>query len=474
MNRRPPQSRFRQAFLVAALSTSACDQSALALTERGSAVTDYSLSAIDHQPHTIAARVSFQYPHSYHNVIFGADATNDFRIEKVESGSHAYDPPRLRVTYGGQSRTYVDQNGFTEFILGFEADRWYDLAVTVDSSNVVRVYIDGTQAGVEEDGPLVLPLGTWASGNLTFGEGATVDFSRQFYGLIDDVRIWERALTGAEVEALAAGTLPADPPTRSWAFDAPANLPTMLGNATVEVLTGSEDWSELQPTPQHAPLQLPLEGDLYVVQGVDSPAGDSHRGYAAFALDLVNHAGPTRGMDVLAMAPGTVVFVRTGSPDDVANQTVPGCTPCATGQTPVPGALAECVYLPNAVVIDHGNGLFTESIHFIPGSTPSSVQVGSTVQTGDVLGQVGKSGTGGDHLHFGVASKVTLPSGPNPSPSIGLDVPVPGGCGYYPAVRNYGIVTRAFVFDAYERWTGTAWEVMQQTTPSAGDVIGEL
>ena len=140
----------------------------------------------------------------------------------------------------------------------------------------------------------------------------------------------------------------------------------------------------------------------------------------------------------------------------------------------MPGAERGCNYLPNVVIVDHGNGLLTEYVHLMPGSIPASIQVGTVVQTGDVLGHVGRSGTAGNHLHFGVASAVTFPAGPNPSPSIGVDVPVPGGCGYYPAVRRYDIVTRAFVFDTYRRLTGDAWEVLEQETPAQGEVIQAL
>lgn len=462
------------ALLLGSLATGGCDQSALALTEHGSAITDFDLSAIDHHAHTVTARVMLQFPDSHHNVILGADATNAFRIEKVESESGKTDPPRLRVSYGGQSKTFHNTNTLDDVLFGLQADRWYDLAITVDSSKVLRLYIDGKQASIVGGGSFVLPAGVWASGHLTFGEGATSGGPRQYYGMIDDVRVWQRTLSTTEVAALAQGAMPADDPVRSWEFDAPDNLPTMVGNAEVRVLTDDVDWSDLQPIPQHAPLRLPLEEQVRVTQGVDSPPGNSHRGYAAFALDLVKDEGSSRGLDVLAAASGTVVFRRSGSPDDEANQEVPECTPCPPGQAVPSPVVGHCRYLPNVVLVDHGGGLFTEYVHLMPGSIPSSIQVGTVVQTGDVLGQVGRSGTAGDHLHFSVASAVSMPQGPNPSPSIGLDVPVPGGCGYYPAVRPFGVVTRAFVFEAYRRRTGDHWDILEAQTPALGERIWAL
>jgi|CXWL01.1.fsa_nt_gi murein DD-endopeptidase MepM/ murein hydrolase activator NlpD len=78
--------------------------------------------------------------------------------------------------------------------------------------------------------------------------------------------------------------------------------------------------------------------------------------------------------------------------------------PASTG-TPVLAAadgtvvLAEEQFFPgNAVVVDHGDGLFTMSFHL----SRISVAVGQQVQRGDVLGAVGATGrVSGPHLHFG-------------------------------------------------------------------------
>jgi murein DD-endopeptidase MepM/ murein hydrolase activator NlpD len=79
--------------------------------------------------------------------------------------------------------------------------------------------------------------------------------------------------------------------------------------------------------------------------------------------------------------------------------------PGATG-TPIHAAqrgtvvLAEELFFAgNAVVVDHGLGIYTFYGHL----SEISVKVGDAVETGDVLGKVGATGrVTGPHLHWGL------------------------------------------------------------------------
>ncbi len=63
-------------------------------------------------------------------------------------------------------------------------------------------------------------------------------------------------------------------------------------------------------------------------------------------------------------------------------------------------ALADDLFNPgNAVFVDHGDGLISESFHL----SEMSVKAGDTVKKGDVIGKVGTTGRStGPHLFFGV------------------------------------------------------------------------
>jgi hypothetical protein len=78
-------------------------------------------------------------------------------------------------------------------------DRWTHLAGTVSTDGVMRLYVDGTVEAT-------LTTGTTAIGTFDVLIGAELEFdSIAFFvdGLIDDVRVYDRELTSAEILDLA-------------------------------------------------------------------------------------------------------------------------------------------------------------------------------------------------------------------------------------------------------------------------------
>ncbi len=148
--------------------------------------------------------------------------------------------------------------------------------------------------------------------------------------------------------------------------------------------------------PQVTRLTLPFSGIWGVIQGFDSD--ETHRGYAAFALDLVpaqpkGAKEPPKGAPlsrfacygrpVLAPADGTVVAAEGGARD------WPGHV---AGHDPG-----------NFVILQHAPGEYTEFRHLAAASV--QVKVGDRVRRGDWIGRCGNSGNAmTPHLHIGFLS----------------------------------------------------------------------
>ncbi len=96
------------------------------------------------------------------------------------------------------------------------------------------------------------------------------------------------------------------------------------------------------------------------------------------------------GVDVLAVAPGTVVEVMRNLPDEP-----PGKAPTNLTVPEIAG---------NHVILDLGQGRYAMYAHLAPHSV--TVHVGDRVRAGDKLGLLGNSGnTTGPHLHFQISDR---------------------------------------------------------------------
>jgi hypothetical protein len=163
-----------------------------------------------------------------------------------------------------------------------------------------------------------------------------------------------------------------------------------------------------EPAPEGSAveLSLPFTGVWVVMQGFDS--GDTHTGYAAFALDFAPPQDLGRfarlahprltdfgcyGRPVLAPADGQVVRVATGFPDR---------PPYARSKrTPRRGPAGG-----NYVMIQHAPRVYTELVHLQARSVV--VRAGQTVSRGQVIGRCGNSGNATTpHLHLGLLTAIS-------------------------------------------------------------------
>ncbi len=145
------------------------------------------------------------------------------------------------------------------------------------------------------------------------------------------------------------------------------------------------------------PIACELGKDCFIQQFVDHDTGPKARDFTCGALSYDGHKGTDfglpsfsamrSGVDVLAAASGRVVAFRDGMPDTGADNTPPDQL-----------KNRECG---NGVVIRHPGGYETQYCHLKSGSI--IVKKGQTIQTGDILGEVGFSGrTQFPHVHLSV------------------------------------------------------------------------
>ena len=116
-------------------------------------------------------------------------------------------------------------------------DVWSHIAVTYDGQ-MSRLFVNGVQAGSQAlSGALVQTAGSLAiGGNAVWGEW--------FHGRIDDLRVYDRALTAAEIQAdmrTAVRSMPAvDTTPPSVAIWAPAAGATVTGSVTLTAMAADD------------------------------------------------------------------------------------------------------------------------------------------------------------------------------------------------------------------------------------------
>jgi hypothetical protein len=82
-------------------------------------------------------------------------------------------------------------------VLPFADNNWHHVAMSFDSSDKIRLYVDGSVA----DSTGVSAELVSRDSQVTLGAPAHLPGKDHFAGLIDDVRIYDRALTPSEVQA---------------------------------------------------------------------------------------------------------------------------------------------------------------------------------------------------------------------------------------------------------------------------------
>ena len=132
------------------------------------------------------------------NQIYGSVDTTDFGKDGFVAAFWAF--------IGAAGLDYYSSNNYLGNVQGSDnailPDTWTHLAVTVDSSNQVGIYVNGILDSTT--GSLSVSP-TSHDRALMFGKGAfSGGGSHCFEGYLDDVKIWDRALSAEEVAQVAA------------------------------------------------------------------------------------------------------------------------------------------------------------------------------------------------------------------------------------------------------------------------------
>jgi Concanavalin A-like lectin/glucanases superfamily/Repeat of unknown function (DUF346) len=326
----------------------------------------------------------------------------------------------------GSARAVYEVNGFVDDVGGPIGYRnvWQHLTV-VRQGQTLRTYLNGKLLPAFQAAALVVPSSGLPSTNTPLRLGRRTsgvsDKSRfwQFYGLIDDVGIFKRALSNDEISKLAAApglTGDEDGLLAGYNFDneflpdvlsRPVTLPTAADipdyvneHAShpvpvhyVEVSSDRDsaaDAGKVEIRPSKVQTRPPFAAGEWwrVSQGWEHPAG-SHNGTAAYCWDCVRINGPTLGAKIFAAAGGKVIYAKQDASGDESSN-------------------ASCVYhtvAERAVYMHLKEGFYSTCFPDAPslpadGNIPEGSQ--PSFKARDLVAQVGHN-PHGDHLHFEVA-----------------------------------------------------------------------
>ncbi len=364
---------------------------AIACTWQGYADTDINYAEFFGSDHTLAVRFMLQFPRAYTGPMLSVNGAGAFVLGQAYFKKTPGSPPDLVLQVGSSSIIAATT---------IKAGTWHHLAA-VRKNNVYKIYLDGSQIGNSIAVPASgIPNGTLRLGKDTFN-AALDGGGSQFYGLLDDVAIFDSALTENQIKDLSksqhisgteANLLAGFVFGRQLVGGLPAKLArplTLSVGATIcSVSENRENAADAKKMPLASTsfMHLPYPtGTWEIKQGYQGQnAWNSHNGYAAFCLDFIvaekgvseaDRIEKTRGKPFYAVAPGEV--------DTLQNVFTSG------GPS-------------NFISIRHAEHEFGDYLHFV--DKTANVSVGDRVQLGHDLADTGDTGTGAVHLHFAVTN----------------------------------------------------------------------
>jgi hypothetical protein len=452
---------------------------ALAIGWGGYADLDLTFGEFFAKNHTLVVRFMPQHPYAATGPLLAenGNGTYAFGVGDYRSG-HGNDGVlgnSMIFVQAGDTQVVYEVKGFVNKVGGPIGYRnvWQHLAV-VRQGNTIRVHLNGKLLNAFKSAELTLPSSGLPSSKTPLRIGRRTsevsDDSRfwQFYGLIDDVGVFTRALTNDEIAQLAAahslhgnedgllagytfdsGSLP-KVLSRKVTLPSAEDIPEYVNNFAshpvpihyVEVSynrDSAEDSKKMEIRPSKVQTRPPFAAGEWweIIQGWEHPDG-SHNGTAAYCWDCHRINGPTFGAKIFAAAAGKVIAFQApiGKPaGDI-------CVFHAPGERAVYMHIKDdsfAKYFPNATSPSQPDGI-------IPvGSQPS-------FKARDPIVDVGHHPPV-DHLHFEGAANIF-------GQTFSTDTAI-AGAGVPAALSDFH----------RSRDGGKSWEHVSLGIPVAGDVI---
>jgi hypothetical protein len=324
------------------------------IAHKGQVDTDLTFNEFFGSSFAITAWVMPEFTHNWKGAIFtvkGLPGSGTFQVGQGDyrSGNGGFlqaDDPVLEVTMNGATARYLAPE--------YQRRKWNHIAIVrgnvMFAGATLQLYLNGKKLQA-----FTRVETTDAGGNTTyqFNPALDIHFSQagsplpngtlrlgregraQFYGLIDDVAVYNKSMTPSELTALmnASSISTVHPNLISWfTFDtySGSSLPlvpphTATPNARAYSVKNAHPHSNASDSllfdnlafasPSAVTRRLPFSpGQIWqVIQEFDEKGG-SHNGTAAFSWDFGRLDKPTTQDPVVASAPGLLTYV-----DDSAN-----------------------------------------------------------------------------------------------------------------------------------------------------------
>lgn len=380
---------------------------------QGAVDTDLDFAEFFSRSHTIAARFMLQYERSYQAPILSVNGAGNYLVAVAGYGDGRIKAERLLVTIGRATHYYTVAGKLAP-------EKWHWLAVVRDGAKLT-LYLDGTPVKPDDSNSIFTSdTDDVPSGTLRLGRKAGGD--AQFYGLIDDVAVFNSALSqktlksyyqesfrlkGTEAGLVAAYLFDRARDAQSGARDTERRVSFTSTATTVEVSTtrdGKRDALSLPLPSNRTKVLLPFApGQQWkVIQGYGQQL--SHNGGGCFSWDFARVDGPTQEQPVYACAAGRVVAVSDNNDpepaDDISKDNF-NYLQMEVAQ----GEVITYLHMKNGSLIEALKGFAPASfpVNFAPFSVAAAAQIGRVGNTWL------KEQPANWHLHFACAPYVNSP-----------------------------------------------------------------
>lgn len=205
---------------------------------------------------------------------------------------------KLCAWYLRDAATYVYGGGGCTFsVPGYNDDRWHHVAYVVDDAGG-RLYVDGVLKGSQPWTGTPGAPSTTQPVHLAHYPGA-FGGAEYFPGLLDDVRLYNRALTATEITALYDSAPPLDTTPPTIAITAPLSGTTVTGTITVSAsASDAVSVAGVQFQLNGAPLGAEDTASPYAVSWDATTAASGAHTLTAVARDAAGNTATSAAVSV--------------------------------------------------------------------------------------------------------------------------------------------------------------------------------